>query len=94
MINERLFMSNSMAASCRVRLQVNSGQVNGGQVYQGDIPVHDVVHLALDRLLPHAVLKNHRLSVYKGGDLIYPDMFLYEILAHYATPISPWRPPR
>jgi len=96
MINERLFMSNSMATSCRVRLQVNSGQVNGGQVYQGDIPVRDVVHLALDRLLPHAVLKNHRLSVYKGGDLIYPDMFLYEILAHYgdadfavqATPLN------
>jgi catechol 2,3-dioxygenase-like lactoylglutathione lyase family enzyme len=28
-------------------------------------------------------LHGHRLSVYKGEDLIYPDMFLYEILAHY-----------
>jgi len=61
-----------------VRLRVNSGET-----YQGEIPVHDVVHLALDRLLPHAVLNGHRLSVYKGSDLIYPDMFLYEILAHY-----------
>ena len=61
-----------------VRLRVNSGET-----YQGEIPVHDVVHLALDRLLPHSVLHGHRLSVYKGQDLIYPDMFLYEILAHY-----------
>jgi hypothetical protein len=61
-----------------VRLRVNSGET-----YQGEIPVHDVVHLALDRLLPHSVLNGHRLSVYKGQDLIYPDMFLYEILAHY-----------
>lgn len=61
-----------------VRLRVNSGVT-----YQGEIPVHDVVHLALDRLLPHTVLHGHRLSVYKGSDLIYPDMFLYEIVAHY-----------
>jgi catechol 2,3-dioxygenase-like lactoylglutathione lyase family enzyme len=60
-------------------------RVNAGETYQGDIPVHDVVHLALDRLLPHAVLHGHRLSVYKGDDLIYPDMFLYEILAHYGN---------
>jgi hypothetical protein len=58
-------------------------RVNAGETYQGEIPVHDVVHLALDRLLPHAVLHGHRISVYKGEDLIYPDMFLYEILAHY-----------
>jgi hypothetical protein len=61
-----------------VRLRVNSAEI-----YQGEIPLHDVVHLALDRLLPHSVLNGHRLSVYKGQDLIYPDMFLYEILAHY-----------
>jgi catechol 2,3-dioxygenase-like lactoylglutathione lyase family enzyme len=47
------------------------------------MPIHDVVHLALDRLLPHSVLHSHRLSVYKGNDLIYPDMFLYEIIDHY-----------
>ncbi|HXF61283.1 MAG TPA: VOC family protein [Caldilineaceae bacterium] len=54
-----------------------------GSVYSGPMPVHDVVHLALDRLLPHAVRTNHRISVYKGNDLIYPDMFLYEIIHHY-----------
>lgn len=58
-------------------------RVNAGETYQGEFPAHDVVHLALDRLLPHAVLHGHRLSVYKAKDLIYPDMFLYEILAHY-----------
>jgi hypothetical protein len=58
-------------------------RINAGETYQGEMPVHDVVHLALDRLLPHSVLHGHRLSVYKGQDLIYPDMFLYEIIAHY-----------
>lgn len=61
-----------------VRLRVNTGTT-----YEGEIPLHDVVHLALDRLLPHTVLHGHRLSVYKGDELIYPDMFLYEIVAHY-----------
>ena len=54
-----------------------------GSVYSGPMPAHDVVHLALDRLLPHSVRTNHRLSVYKGDDLIYPDMFIYEIIDHY-----------
>ena len=58
-------------------------RVNADETYQGEIPIRDVVHLALDRLLPHSVLHGHRLSVYKGDDLIYPDMFLYEIMAHY-----------
>ena len=61
-----------------VRLRVSTDQL-----YVGEIPLRDVVHLALDRLLPHSVLHGHRLSVYKGADLIYPDMFLYEIVAHY-----------
>lgn len=60
-------------------------RVNPTEIYQGEIPIHDVVHLALDRLLPHKLLNNHRLSVYKNQDLIYPDMFLYEILAHYGN---------
>jgi hypothetical protein len=68
-------MSNKTA---NVRLRVNAGEV-----YEGEMPVHDVVHLALDRLLPHHVLHGQRLSVYKGQELIYPDMFLYEIIAHY-----------
>jgi hypothetical protein len=67
-----------MSTTARVRLRVNSGET-----YQGEMPVHDVVHLALDRLLPHQVLHGHRLSVYKDQDLIYPDMFLHEIIAHY-----------
>ncbi|MCC6167009.1 MAG: VOC family protein [Caldilineaceae bacterium] len=57
--------------------------VDNGATYSGELPIHDVVHLALDRLLPHSVRTNHRLSVYKGAELIYPDMFLYEIIAHY-----------
>lgn len=57
--------------------------VNGSETYSGEAPLHDVVHLALDRLLPHEILSNHRISVCKGGDLIYPDMFLHEIAAHY-----------
>jgi extradiol dioxygenase family protein len=57
--------------------------VNGGEIYHGEAPLHDVVHLALDKLLPHHLLTNHRISVYKGADLIYPDMFLHEIVAHY-----------
>jgi len=56
--------------------------VQGGETYAGEVPIHDVVHLALDRLLPHDILTNHRISVRKGDDLIYPDMFLYEIVAH------------
>lgn len=66
------------AQSTTVRLRVNAGEI-----YQGEIPIHDVVHLALDRLLPYTVLNGHRISVYKGNDLIYPDMFLNEIIAHY-----------
>ncbi|RIK41975.1 MAG: hypothetical protein DCC55_10200 [Chloroflexi bacterium] len=57
--------------------------VNGSEVYSGAVPAHDVVHLALDKLLPHHLLTNHRISVYKGEELIYPDMFLAEIVAHY-----------
>ncbi|HBY94201.1 MAG: VOC family protein [Ardenticatenaceae bacterium] len=80
-----------MSETTTVRLTVN-----GGQTYSGEVPVHDVVHLALDRLLPHEILSNQRLSVRKSGDLIYPDMFLYEIVVHYgdadfeveATPLA------
>lgn len=57
--------------------------VNGRETFAGRMPDHDVVHLALDRLLPHHYLHGHRLSVRKGEDLIYPDMFLAEIVAHY-----------
>lgn len=68
------------ATTAHVALKVNSGET-----YTGELPVHDVVHLALDRLLPHHVLTNRKLSVYKNGDLIYPDMFLHEIITHYGN---------
>ncbi len=54
-----------------------------GESYRGEVPVNDVVHLALDKLLPAELLTNHRLSIHKDDDLIYPDMFLYEIVEHY-----------
>lgn len=57
--------------------------IQDGETYSGEMPVDDVVHLALDRLLPHTILTNHRISVFKGDDLIYPDMFIHEIVAHY-----------
>lgn len=57
--------------------------VNETATYSGQVPLHDVVHLALEQLLPAHIRHNHRLSVRKGHDLIYPDMFLYEILQHY-----------
>ncbi len=57
--------------------------VNGGRRYAGLVPAHDVVHLALHRLLPQDIRHNHRVSVRKGEHLIYPDMFLVEIIEHY-----------
>lgn len=54
-----------------------------GTTAAGEMAAHDVVHLALERLLPRALLINHRLAVYRGDELIYPDMFLHEIVAHY-----------
>jgi hypothetical protein len=57
--------------------------VNGEETYAGQIPVNDVVHLALHHLLPERIRNNHRITVRKNDDLIYPDIFLYEIIAHY-----------
>ena len=57
--------------------------VNGATTYSGDVDIDDVVHLALHQLLPPEILNNHRISVRKNGELIYPDMFLNEIVAHY-----------
>jgi hypothetical protein len=54
-----------------------------GRRFEGEVPTDDVVHLALDQLLPEELLTNHRLAIHKGDDLIYPDMFLYEIVEHY-----------
>lgn len=55
----------------------------GGECHRGEMPAGAVVHLALERLLPAALRTGHRLSVRRGESLIYPDMFLHEIIAHY-----------
>ncbi len=67
-----------MSEPCRV-----SFTLPDGKQYSGEMPSHDVVHLALEKLLPTTLLANHRLSVRRGEALIYPDMFLHEIVAHY-----------
>ncbi|MCB0077523.1 MAG: VOC family protein [Anaerolineales bacterium] len=54
-----------------------------GQRFAGAVPAHDVVHLALDRLLPDEIRAGHHLRLFKGDDLIFPDMFLQEIVDHY-----------
>ncbi|MEX1018900.1 MAG: VOC family protein [Litorilinea sp.] len=77
---DNLSASENPSASTIVQLRVN-----GGETYTGPIPVADVVHLALHRLLPDHVQHNHKLSVHKDGTLIYPDMFLYEIIEHYGN---------
>src|SRR5262245_23856037 len=58
-------------------------EVNGEQ-HSGTLPRGQIVHQAMDRLLPHAILQAHRLRVLRAdGTLIYPDMFLGEIVEHY-----------
>lgn len=71
-------MPDAVTAMVNVRFTVN-----GGESFTGEEALHAVVHLALDKLLPHRILANHRISVYKNSDLIYPDMFLHEIVEHY-----------
>jgi len=66
-----------MTSQTPVTLNVND------ETFSGEMPVADVVHLALDRLLPDRLLHNHHIQVFKDGELIYPDMFLHEILEHY-----------
>lgn len=56
----------------------------GGERHSGAIPRTEIVHQAMDRLLPHRLLRAHRLRVTRAdGTLIYPDMFLGEIVEHY-----------
>ncbi|NJK81682.1 MAG: hypothetical protein HC876_18310 [Chloroflexaceae bacterium] len=55
-----------------------------GQHYRGELPRTSIVHQAMDALLPHDVLHAHHLRVVRhDGTLIYPDMFLGEIVDHY-----------
>jgi hypothetical protein len=55
-----------------------------GTRHAGQVPRSQIVHQAMDALLPHALLHAHRLRVTRpDGTLIYPDMFLGEIVDHY-----------
>ncbi len=56
----------------------------GDQQYSGELPAANIVHQAMDRVLPEHLLHAHHLRVLRAdGTLIYPDMFLHEIVAHY-----------
>lgn len=69
----------------------------GADMYSGSAGRMQIVHQAMDALLPHSVLRGQRLRVTRAdGTLIYPDMFIGEIYDHYgdaalhvtATPLS------
>lgn len=52
--------------------------------YSGDVPLTNIVHQAMHTLLPAEIQYAHHLRVLRAdGTLIYPDMFLNEIIAHY-----------
>lgn len=56
----------------------------GADLYSGMAGRDQIVHQALDALLPHHLLRAHRLRITRpDGTLIYPDMFLGEIADHY-----------
>lgn len=55
-----------------------------GTPYSGELSRTQIVHQAMDTILPHDVLHAHRLRVTRhDGTLIYPDMFLGEIVDFY-----------
>lgn len=55
-----------------------------GETYSGEVARTQIVHVAMERLLPSEILHAHRLRVTRpGGELIYPDMFIGEIVDHY-----------
>lgn len=56
----------------------------GDEVYAGTAGRMQIVHEALEHLLPRHLLRAHRLTVRApGGDLVYPDMFVGEVVDHY-----------
>lgn len=56
----------------------------GADIYRGTAGRKQIVHQAMDALLPHEVLHSQRLRVTRAdGTLIYPDMFVGEIYDHY-----------
>ena len=70
----------------------------GERTSSGLVGRMEIVHQAMEQLLPHEILREHRLRVMRpDGELIYPDMFVGEIADHYgdahfvveATPLRP-----
>ncbi len=56
----------------------------GERRYEGSAGRRQIIHQALEQLLPHEVTHAHRLRVLRpDGTLMYPDMFLGEIFDHY-----------
>ena len=61
-----------------------SFSLTDGRRFAGAINHRHVVHQALDELLPRELLTAHHLRItMPNGDLIFPDMWLYEIVDHY-----------
>ncbi len=57
-----------------------------GRRFAGPVSCQHVVHQALDQLLPPELLTAHHLRItMPNGDLIFPDMWLYEIIDHYGN---------
>jgi hypothetical protein len=55
-----------------------------GHEFSGQVDRHQIVHLALEHILPRELLVAQRLKVHRAdGTLIYPDMFVGEIFDHY-----------
>lgn len=60
----------------------------GDSTHTGTAARAQIVHQAMERLLPHAVLHAHHVRVFAhDGTLIYPDMFLGEIADHYGEAV-------
>lgn len=55
-----------------------------GKQHTGEAGRMQIIHQALEHILPHELLVAHRLRVQRpDGTLIYPDMFVGEIQDHY-----------
>jgi catechol 2,3-dioxygenase-like lactoylglutathione lyase family enzyme len=55
-----------------------------GAEHRGTVRRSAILHQALEQVLPHELLRAHHLRVTRAdGTLLYPDMFLHEIVAFY-----------
>jgi hypothetical protein len=60
--------------------------VTDGGRFEGRLPGDSVFHEALERLLPEAMRVGRRVTIRtRSGDPVYPDMFVGETEAHFAT---------